>query len=189
MSETAPVTSAVKPSTKPIIIGFAIVELFIIAIGIGPYMIDRHHNLGRRYVSQGLYEKAIPHYLKLVKRFPQATTINYELGQAYLRSGQYPQAIKHLEIATKSGVPDVHRLLGQAYLGAKNSEEALRQFQQTLKVDGNDPVASFHVGQEFFRRKEYTVAAAYLERATADSTHGEQARAMLAEISREVFGE
>ncbi len=192
---TAPQIPPKRSSPWPLIIGFAIAEVIVIALGIGPWLTDHHRKMGREYARAGQYDKAIYHYQKLLEKYPDAPTIEYELGLVYLKSKHYAEAAEKLrgviaanERESSNPPAGIHTQLGLALLNDNHYPEAMDEFKEAVGRDAKDPVASFYIGEELFRQKQNLLAASYLERAAFDPVYGQRAQSRLREIERIIFG-
>ncbi len=105
--------------------------------GLNPAFTESVFRLGRIYMDQKKYDKAIELFTKSVQYNSIDSDARYNLGLAYLRSGKYDQAIEQLSVATRY-VPDYYEAqyaLGQAYEKKGSKEEAIKQYKLTLKYE------------------------------------------------------
>lgn len=103
--------------------------------GLNPAFTESVFRLGRIYMNQKKYDKAIELFTKSVQYNSIDSDARYNLGVAYLRSGKYDQAIEQLTVATRY-VPDYYEAqyaLGQAYEKKGDKEDAIKQYKLTLK--------------------------------------------------------
>jgi len=64
------------------------------------------------------------------------TLLRFGLGQAYLNQQQFQQAVEHLQQATifDPGYSAAWKLLGKAYVGLDNTDQAITSYQSGIEV-------------------------------------------------------
>lgn len=68
------------------------------AIELDPAFASPHQQLGDIYRRQRAYEKAVPHYQRVIELAPDLTPLAYfGLGESLLHTGHYPEALSALE--------------------------------------------------------------------------------------------
>ena len=107
---------------------------------------------GEYYVSQGLYQKALPFYLSALEANPDNNNINYRIGLCYLRTlGVQLSAVSYLEKAVlnidehyvegrykNEGAPiEAWLLLGDAYHRENELEKASRAYHEYRSLIGD----------------------------------------------------
>jgi predicted Zn-dependent protease len=105
----------------------------------------------------------------------------FELIEFLLRDNAIPQAQAEL-ITMSTALPtdaDYHLLLGQFFARAQDSEHALAQFQQVLRLKQDHPAALAGAGQAEFALGRYRSAQEYLERATRANPNDSATRDLL----------
>jgi Flp pilus assembly protein TadD len=102
-----------------------------------PNMAKTHDDLGKTYVRQGLYERAIEEHQKAVKLDPEYAQAHTHLGIAYSLSGDLDRAIEHHRkaIALDPQMAQAHYNLGVDYLAAGKLGEAGGAFQRSIDLD------------------------------------------------------
>jgi len=91
------------------------------------------------------------------KRFPKKAVKEYERAVDAEHKGKQEEAITHYEGALKIA-PDyypAHNNLGTLYLSKSDFKLAEQQFQDTLRLDQNDPQAYFNLGNLFLLTGRY----------------------------------
>ncbi|OPZ12830.1 MAG: Tetratricopeptide repeat protein [candidate division BRC1 bacterium ADurb.BinA364] len=179
-------------SAWPVVLLFASLELFIVAIGFRPWLNDRAHRLARIDAREGRYDKAIERYEGLLRQFGDSPTINLELGNAYFHAGQYDKAEQRFtKLIQLSPAPPKGILsrIGEARIALGNRARALESFEAEYRSNPRDPAACFYLGEDRLTKGQALEAAALLERAAFDPRYGDRAMAYLKDIERMVFGD
>ncbi|MEE8359889.1 MAG: tetratricopeptide repeat protein [Candidatus Omnitrophota bacterium] len=126
-----------------------------------------YSNLGIAYYVSGDIDAAIDSYKRALKINPNRSDVYYNLGIAYASSGKKKEAIdayiKSLELSPND--PDVYINLGNTYKKDDKADAALDSYKQAIKL-APDMVAPYNnIGLIYYGKKEYTLAAQYLEKA------------------------
>jgi len=103
--------------------------------GMNPAFTESVFRLGRIYMDQKKYDKAIELFTKSVSYNSIDSDARYNLGLAYLKKGMYDEAIAQLTIAVRY-VPDyveAQYALGQAFEKKGNKENAIKSYKMALK--------------------------------------------------------
>jgi Flp pilus assembly protein TadD len=66
-----------------------------------PNLIEAHHRLAMVHVRAGQFEKAIPHWKKIVSLFPDIAGVHFNLGTAYRKIGRLHEAISEYRRAVQ----------------------------------------------------------------------------------------
>ncbi len=86
--------------------------------------------------------------LEKLKGDPNNAGLLYQIGNLYYDAQQYPEAAQYYESSLKINpkATDVRTDLGTAYHLMGNSDRALQEYDEVLKVDGKHPNALFNEG-------------------------------------------
>jgi tetratricopeptide (TPR) repeat protein len=101
---------------------FFILAIFIVGCGVS------NQELGRSYLSDNDYEKALEVLTKAVKDDPNNSKVHKELGITYYKLGQYDKALSELKIAKPKLSKDSNVML---YLGL--TYERMEQYDNATK--------------------------------------------------------
>ncbi|MCX7016350.1 MAG: tetratricopeptide repeat protein [Candidatus Sumerlaeota bacterium] len=174
-----------------IVAGFAVFEVFLVAIGLPSWLDDRHRAEGQRLARERRYEEAIAPYEKLLKKYPGSPTVNLELGLTYLNARRYNEAVDRLGFLAAQPEPPsgVHSKLGQAYEALGESEKAMMEFNAAVEEDPKDPIANYYLGERLYRNGHLMDAVKLLERAAFHPEVGPRAQQLLKEIEKRIFAD
>lgn len=128
---------------------------------------DTWHLLGRAYMRQSLYEKAIPALQRSVALKP--TALHYmSLGRAYMASGtgtpRYEDALKMLHQAERLNADDaaVHYELARVYLQTEQFRTARGHLEKAIDIEPDFYEAYYVLGRVCMRLGEQDEARKYL---------------------------
>ena len=93
---------------------------------------------GRNYFLQGDYEKAKPIMLKYLKQKPDAADRNYWYGICCMETGEKDKAVPYLEKAAAKKIFKAYRALGDYYLGQKDYQPAINNYEAFVKGISTD---------------------------------------------------
>jgi len=103
-----------------------------------------HHAAAQFLIGKGDFEHAVEHYLRALEFAPDNVPLLLNLAILQLRQSQFTAAIEPLEhakgIAPDS--PDVAKLLGWAYYDANRVNDAVNEWQRSLKLKSDPEVVS-----------------------------------------------
>ena len=88
-------------------------------------------------------------FLAALEENPQSIQTQTLLGLSYYGSGQFPDAVKYLKVvaAAEPSNTQLHQLLAQSCLWAKNNDCALKEFQQILAQNPDSAGAHVLMGE------------------------------------------
>ncbi len=117
---------------------------------------EKHFRNGWLYAHKGWVDKAIGEYKKALEYQPNLIGLHTALGMEYLKKGNYDQGIKHCEreLITDLYNPDTHFNLAGAYFVAKRFPEAVKELEETLKLDPEHKKAK-QMMEEIKKRRFY----------------------------------
>ena len=94
-------------------------------------------NIGRFYLKDGHYEKAISEYQKAIGMDPQSVAAYNGIGVAYTMLEAYDAAIaaQQKALALQPDFPKAHAGIGLAYLRQKKTALALKHYRQAVTLD------------------------------------------------------
>lgn len=110
-------------------------------------IIKEHFSQGKKYYRKGLYNFAVPHFVKLAKKHPDIASFNYCAGMCYYHSSAiYDSAIYYLSKATSpltsfykmnyktvNAPTETYYYLGMAYMRNNMPETAINHFNYYKK--------------------------------------------------------
>jgi len=139
-------------------------ERFQRAIEIDSEELDAHYQLGRIARAQGRLAEAVGHFEEVVQR-DQSHSQNEiwrEIGSTYIAAGQYADARDALErfLARRDNDPEGLYLMGRAYAGLGDSQEATSSMQACIEAVKTAPAYKYrtekrwlHEAQQFLKGK------------------------------------
>ncbi len=94
-------------------------------------------NIGRHYLKDGNYEKAVWEYQKALGMNPQLATAYNGIGIAYTVLERYPEAVdaQQKALAFQPNLVEAHAGLGLVYLKQNHTEPALKHYRQAAALD------------------------------------------------------
>ncbi len=139
-------------------------ERFQRAIEIDPDEVDAHYQLGRIARAQNRPAEAIGHFEEVVQRDQShaQNEIWREIGSTYIAAGQYADGREALEkfLARRDNDPEGLYLMGRAYAGLGDSQEATSSMQACIEAVKTAPAYKYrtekrwlHEAQQFLKGK------------------------------------
>src|SRR5207237_3192193 len=94
----------------------------------------------------------------------------FNLGLAYIQSQQPAKALQELKVATsiRPSDPMAHTALGMALANLNRNDEAVEEFELTLKTDPNSVPALDGIAKALITERRYSAAISYLKDAPND---------------------
>lgn len=118
------------------------------------------YDLGRAYEERGIDSQALEHYLKAVKIKPDFADAHNSLGAFYAKRGDLDNAEQHFKKALGNPFYDtphmVYYNLGFLYEKKGETERALEQYREAVRLESRYGLAYYHIGQmlEILRRAD-----------------------------------
>jgi tetratricopeptide (TPR) repeat protein len=141
-------------------------ELLVRARKLAPENTDVIFLMARVSMTQDYYEDAIPLLEAGLKIAPQRSDLHSALGESYFMSGKTEKAIEEFKtlIALE---PSAHSysFMGLSYRHLGRFDEALKYFNEGLKLDPHNPSCLFNLGFIQERQGNYPQADALFQRA------------------------
>ena len=117
-------------------------------------------NIGRLYLKNGLYEKAVWEYQKAIGMDPQSVAAYNGIGIAYTMLEKYSKAVaaqqKALEL--QPSFATAHAGLGLAYFRQNKTELALKHYRQAVALDPRFLEAHLKIAMILLNRQRYAEA-------------------------------
>ena len=142
---------AKKSKGKLLGIAVLIIIIIAVAIGIGIYntptnRINRHLDLGQRYLEEQDYEQALVEFDKAIAIDPKNIDAYIGKAQTYQGMGDIELSIQTLEEAyekidsrqIEDSLISAYMEQSQKYIGNEQYDEALDVYDRLLELDGND---------------------------------------------------
>ena len=104
-------------------------------------------NLGRVYVQEGDHEAALPVLEKALAVDPDLASAHYFLALSLKARGRYDEALAHLRRAADQYPRDriVRNQIGRILFLQRRHEEAVGEFEKTLRIDPEDVTAHYNL--------------------------------------------
>ena len=104
------------------------------------------------YSQMGEYKKVISQLDEAAEKHPEDRSIAYLLGTAYLRDKQIEKGQRLLDRILRQGdSAEAHLMMGIASLEAYENKKAVAEFEQSITINPNLPLAHSSLGQAFLR--------------------------------------
>ena len=117
-------------------------------------------NIGRFYLKDGHYEKAVSEYQKAIGMDPQLVSAYNGIGVAYTMLEKYEDAItvqqKALEL--QPDFPKAHAGIGLAHFRQNKTELALKHYRQAIRLDPQFLEAHLKIAMILLDQKRYAEA-------------------------------
>lgn len=107
-----------------------------------PKNLNARIDLGNSLMDAGRFPEAIDAYQKALELDPKNTDVRVDMGTCYRSAGQPDKAAEEYRkaIASNPGHPNAHRNLGIVFaFDFKNKREAIKEFEEYLRVAPNAP--------------------------------------------------
>ena len=109
-----------------------------------PKNLNAWAELGNSLMDSGRFPEAVDSYQKALELDPKNSDVRVDMGTCYRSAGQPDRAAEEYRkaIASTPGHPNAHRNLGIVLaFDLKNNREAIREFEEYLRVAPNAPDA------------------------------------------------
>ena len=117
-------------------------------------------NIGRFYLKDGHYEKAVSEYQKAIGMDPQLSTAYNGIGVAYTMLEKYDEAVaaqrKALEL--QPDFAKAHAGIGLAYFRQNKTEPALKHYRQAVTLDPQFLEAHLKIAMILLNQQRYVEA-------------------------------
>ncbi|MBI1748099.1 MAG: tetratricopeptide repeat protein [Acidobacteria bacterium] len=131
-----------------------------------------HFAIARLYESSDDVERAISELREAVKFDWESSRLRSEFATTLFRAGSFAEAVAEVRkaVALDKNNADAHYLLGFFTLrmaGAnsqKQINEAIREFEEVIRIDPEDSRGYLSLGQIYISQKDYETAIKYLEK-------------------------
>ncbi len=122
--------------------------------------VDYLYATGLRYLWVEDYEKALPHFVEVVKQDPKHADAYFQIGYCMAKLGKYPEAIEayRLALGIKAEDVDTHNNLCVAYNMIGRYPEAITSCRQALQIKPDFAEAHNNVGWALHRLGRYQEA-------------------------------
>jgi predicted CXXCH cytochrome family protein len=140
---------------------------FLSALRVQPDFADAQSNLGMLQASQGRLAEAADHFGRSLKVKPQAAMTRCNFAVALARLQRPQEAIQQLEIALKTdaNLPEAHELLGNLQHSQGQTDQAVREYQEALRLRPDFARAHLDLGIALAEKGDARAAAEHLRQA------------------------
>jgi tetratricopeptide (TPR) repeat protein len=117
---------------------------FSTAVELEPFNALTYIGLGCVENEAKTFAEAGNHLLKAVALAPESADAHFELGRAYFGQGRWDLAGQQIAMANqfRADDPQQHVLMGNILLRERNAAGALKEFQETVRLDPTGPLAA-----------------------------------------------
>jgi len=133
-------------------------ERFQRAIDIDPDELDAHYQLGRIARAQSRLAEAIAHFEQVVQRDQShaQNEIWREIGATYIAAGQYQDGRDALEkfLSRRTNDPEGLYLIGRAYAGLGDSQEAASSMQACIEAVKTAPAYKYRMEKRWLNEAQ-----------------------------------
>lgn len=143
-----------------------------------------HRNAAEAYISQNLYEQALPHLEAAATFAPEVMEFRNQLGFVQFINGQDDAAIQSFQVvlAQNPQQPDALFNLGMVLFGQSEFVQAEECFRRSLEIDANDAETWNNRGACLFQTGRAADAEVCFRRALEIDPDNEDAKVNLASI-------
>jgi len=122
--------------------------------------VDYLYNTGLRYLWAEDYERALPHFVEVVKQDPKHAEAYFQIGYCMAKLGKYPEAIEsyRLALGIRADDVDVHNNICVAYNMIGRYPEAIASCRQALQIKPDFAEAFNNIGWALHRMGRYPEA-------------------------------
>ena len=169
------------------------IELLLEACEEAPEYSDIHNQLGVVYCLQGSYRMAVDAFKKALELNPDYIEAHLNLSITYSETGKYASFLSeynkavqleniegHLTAGMKGKIANAHKELGILYLEIEETDNAILEFNNALKIAPDYLDIRTLLGNAYIRREEYDSAIMELEKVIDINPRLTEARLKLA---------
>jgi len=137
------------------------------AISLNPRFVGAHNDLARSLYRRGMADAAIQEFRAVLKVDANNFTANFNLGLIHRERKEYAESIQYLLVARRLMPADAQTslALADAYFRAGATKDGLALSREILSAHAGDPQLDLSLGTLLLEQKQYSDAAACLERA------------------------
>ena len=153
-------------------VGSALLTLFLVAcVSQAVESEPNHLLLGKRYLEERLYERAVEELRQVVLKDPHHLEAHRLLGETYLNLNQGDAAVRHLEVLAAQETTDVqiYIQLAKLYQKQKNYDQALACALKANKLAPDNWHLANLLGRAYFNSGRYDEAIKAYEQALGNS--------------------
>jgi len=115
-------------------------RLFEVALQHTPHDLHCHTYLANCCIKLNLYDKAVHHYLNVVRINPENATGYYNLGICYHKTGDLEHAMRSFEVATeKESMPNAHFYLAKLNEETGEKDKATKHWKRCAELAPDTP--------------------------------------------------
>lgn len=133
-------------------------------------------NLGRAHSQLEEFDNALSAFDRAIALNPSDPDINLELGKSLLRYGRYELALLRLSEAARRGrgESDTVTMIGLAFAGMENRDEAERAYRMALKLDPRNARALLNLVLQLERENRMDDIATAIAEARSNGLSGDE---------------
>lgn len=142
------------------------IDQFMALLKIKPDHLEGLVNLASASIGKGSFDQALEFLEKARQINPDMPKIFSCFGTIYVRMGKYPEAIEQFQKALTFEISaETHYNLGIAYYQTGQTDQAIKSYEEALKLDPANPACHVNLGIAYLNQQKFDQAIAEYQKA------------------------